>query len=86
MHSATRTALLLIGFQNDYFAPDGAMNAVIEENARENDVLENTGRILSALSASDAPIINLPIHFSPTYEELVRPTGLGILHQIKADD
>lgn len=76
MHSATRTALLLIGFQNDYFAPGGAMHAVIEENARENDVLENTGRILSALSASDAPIINLPIHFSPTYEELVRPTGL----------
>lgn len=76
MHSATRTALLLIGFQNDYFAPDGAMHAVIEENARENDVLENTGRILSALSASDTPIINLPIHFSPSYEELVRPTGL----------
>lgn len=76
MPNARRSAILLIGFQNDYFSPDGAMHAVIEENARQNNVLANTQRVLSAVVGEETPIINLPIHFSPGYEELGQPTGL----------
>ncbi|MDG1490433.1 MAG: cysteine hydrolase [Planctomycetota bacterium] len=76
MTQPRRSAILLIGFQNDYFSPDGAMHSVIEQNARENDVLANTKRILDASVSQDLPIINLPIHFSPDYEELGQPTGL----------
>jgi len=76
MSNARRSAILLVGFQNDYFSPDGAMHAVIEENARQNNVLANTQRVLSAVMGGETPIINLPIHFSPGYEELGQPTGL----------
>ncbi len=76
MPSPLRSAILLIGFQNDYFSPDGAMHSVIEENARQNDVLANTQRLLGAFRDTVTPFINLPIHFSPGYEELARPTGL----------
>ena len=76
MSTPRRSAILLIGFQNDYFSPDGVMHSVIEENARENDVLANTRSVLDAFLDSETPIINLPIHFSPDYEELGQPTGL----------
>ncbi|MGD2018565.1 MAG: isochorismatase family cysteine hydrolase [Planctomycetota bacterium] len=82
MSNPNRTAILLIGYQNDYFSPDGAMHAVIEENARENDVLANTRRLLDAHRDRDTLIINLPIYFSPDYEELGNPTG--VLAAIKA--
>lgn len=76
MSPPRRSAILLIGFQNDYFSPDGVMHSVIEENARENDLLANTKSVLDAFLNSETPIINLPIHFSPDYEELGQPTGL----------
>ena len=69
-------ALLLIGYQKDYFASDGILNAVIEENVQENAVLANTIRLLEELAPTAAPIINLPILFSPDYHELNKPTGL----------
>ena len=39
---ASETALILIGFQNDYFGQDGILTAVVEESAKTNDVLANT--------------------------------------------
>ena len=36
------TALILIGYQNDYFAKDGILTSVIEESANTNKCLENT--------------------------------------------
>jgi nicotinamidase-related amidase len=34
MMTSEKTALILIGYQNDYFAPDGILHAVIEESSR----------------------------------------------------
>lgn len=76
MPDHSNTAFLLIGYQNDYFAGDGALHEVVREAAAENHVLPNTVRLLERVSATNAHIINLPIHFSADYGELTNPAGL----------
>ena len=70
------TALLLIGFQNDYFAPDGALYGVIEASARASITVENVIHLLQALGDSAVSLISTPICFTSNYEELVEPVGL----------
>ena len=74
-----QTALVLIGFQNDYFADDGILHEVIEVSAKS--VLENTIGLVETLRSTDALIISTPIIFTPNYEELV--DTVGILKTIK---
>ena len=76
MTTSDSYAVLLIGFQNDYFAKDGALHGVIESNVRENRVLEHTVGLVEAAKDVHAPLINLPILFAPDYDELSNPTGL----------
>lgn len=77
----SKTALLLIGFQNDYFHPEGILHNVFENKAHLNDVLSNTCRLIEALREYDALIIETPINFTPDYSELDEP--IGILKIIK---
>lgn len=60
-----RTALLLIGYQNDYFAADGVLHRVIEGTSRISDVLENTIDLLERLRPTPVTIISTPIVFTP---------------------
>lgn len=73
------TALVLIGYQNDYFAEDGILHGVIESST--DSVLKNTIALLKALEKTDALIITTPINFTPDYSELIDP--IGILQVIK---
>jgi len=73
------TALILIGYQNDYFEDDGILHGVIESDAKA--VLANTLEILQALAASKLTIISTPILFTDDYQELDQP--VGILKAIK---
>jgi nicotinamidase-related amidase len=73
---ADQTALILIGYQNDYFAEDGILHGVIEEIARINHVLANTLRVIERLAPTEATLISTPILFTPDYEELVDPVGI----------
>lgn len=75
------TALLLIGFQNDYFAQDGILHSVIEEAAKAAKTLENTYALLQNLEDTPILVISTPIFFTLNYEELVEP--VGILKTIK---
>lgn len=75
-YSTKNTAILLIGFQNDYLSEGGALNSVIEHNAKETGVLENTLRLIEAVKDTDITIINTPILFSSDYHELLEPKGL----------
>lgn len=75
------TALLLIGFQNDYFARDGILHNVIEASAKAVKTVENTTALLRQLVKTPMTIISTPIFFTPDYEELVDP--VGILKTIK---
>ena len=44
-----KTALLLIGFQNDYFAQDGILHSVIEASAKAMKTVEHTIELLEQL-------------------------------------
>lgn len=75
------TALVLIGYQNDYFAEDGILHGVIKESLEINHVLANTLSLIDHLSPTEATIISTPINFTKDYLELVHP--VGILQTIK---
>jgi nicotinamidase-related amidase len=76
-----KTALILIGYQNDYFSPDGILYGVIEESSKVTNVIANTVHLLQCLASTPALIITTPIFFTSNYEELIEP--IGILKTIK---
>lgn len=71
-----KTAVILIGYQNDYFAEDGILHAVIEEASRTTGVLGNTLDLLERLKPTEALMITTPIIFTPDYSELIDPVGI----------
>lgn len=75
------TAILLIGYQRDYFDEKGALHEVIEESSRVSGTLGNTKAMLDGLADSSVTMISTPIVFSETYNELENP--IGILKVIK---
>ena len=76
-----QTALLLIGFQRDYFDPDGILHSVVQESNRVSGTLEHTLDVIESLKDSAVSMISTPIVFSESYEELDDP--VGILKTIK---
>nr|WP_067297301.1 cysteine hydrolase family protein [Marinobacterium profundum] len=81
MVDLSKTALLLIGFQNDYFSKDGILHGVIEESSRVSGVLQNTLGLLDIIGDDFGLVVSTPIHFTAGYEELADP--VGILKTIK---
>ena len=77
----TNTALLLIGFQNDYYSHDGILNSVVEASAKASNTIKNTVQLIQRLAETPTLIIAAPIFFTQSYEELVKP--VGILQKIK---
>ena len=71
-----RTALILIGFQNDYFAEDGILTGALEDASWRRAMLESTCQMLDTLIASPTLIVSTPIVFTPDYRELSEPTGI----------
>lgn len=76
------TALVLVGFQNDFFAPGGALRPSLEDPERLGGALEATVALVRRLTSTAATMVAVPIGFTETYEELVDPAG--ILASIKA--
>lgn len=64
------TAIVLVGYQNDYFAADGILRGVIEEPNRVDTVLANTLRLLHGAAATEMTIISTPIILTPEYRAL----------------
>ena len=79
--SPNKTALLLIGFQRDYFDPDGILYSVVEESHRLSGTLEHTIEVIDTIVNSSVTIVNTPIVFSESYHEFENP--MGILKAIK---
>jgi nicotinamidase-related amidase len=75
------TALILVGYQNDYFAKDGILRGVVEEPGRVDEVLTNTLALIGRLVPTDVSILSTPIVLTPDYRALASP--VGILHAIK---
>lgn len=70
----SQTAIILIGYQNDYFSSDGALHAVIEQSS--TDVLDKTLKLISQVQSTATTIVSTPIYFTPDYSELVNPIGI----------
>ncbi len=75
------TALVLIGFQNDYFSPDGVLHSVVEESSRITGILEIILDLVEHLAPTPTLLVSTPIVFTPDYSELPEP--VGILKAIK---
>lgn len=71
---AAQTALILIGFQKDYFSPDGVLHDVIK--SASDRVLSNTLKVVTALKPTPALVVSTPILFTPDYSELIEPVGI----------
>lgn len=68
------TAIVLIGFQKDYFSENGVLHDVIENSAAS--VLANTVKLLELLQSTEVTFISTPIYFTRDYSELVNPVGI----------
>jgi nicotinamidase-related amidase len=75
------TALILVGYQNDYFAADGILRGVVEEPHRVDEVLANSLAFIRALAPTAMTIIATPIVLEPSYRALAN--SVGILDTIK---
>jgi nicotinamidase-related amidase len=71
-----KTAIVLIGYQNDYFAEDGILRGVIEEPGRTRKVLANTLTLIQAVKEKPITLVATPIMFTANYSELVEPEGI----------
>ena len=71
-----KTAVIFVGYQNDYFSDDGILRAVIEESDRTNRILENSIAVVEGLRNTGATMIQTPIIFTEDYSELVNPVGI----------
>jgi len=70
------TALILIGYQNDYFSKDGVLRPVIENGERSDTVLRNTVELIDSVKGSDVSMISTPINFSSDYSEMLQADGI----------
>lgn len=78
---AKQTALVMIGYQNDYFAKDGILRGVVEEPGRVDEVLDNSLDFVRALVDKGATIVSTPIVLHADYRAMASPGG--ILHTMK---
>ena len=78
---AKQTALVMIGYQNDYFAQDGILRGVVEEPGRVDEVLDNSLGFVRALVDKGATVVSTPIVLHPDYRAMASPGG--ILHTMK---
>ena len=75
------TAIILIGFQGDYFNINGILHELLEDSAETRAVLGRTVSMLESLRDSPVTMISTPIIFSPDYSEVRQKDGL--LHAIR---
>ncbi len=75
MNAAT-TALILVGFQHDYFADAGKLAGFLEDTSGCSRVVSNADRLLQTLAPTPATLIATPIRFTAGYSELLNPSGI----------
>lgn len=73
--AASSTALVLIGYQNEYFAAGGALHGDIADVGAPERVLAATVGLIGRLAATETLIVATPIVFTPTSAEMVDPVG-----------
>jgi len=76
------TALILVGYQNDYFAANGILRGVVEEAHRVDRTLANTIALLNCAANTEMALISTPIILTPDYRALAESEGiLGVIKE-----
>jgi nicotinamidase-related amidase len=75
------TALILVGYQNDYFAQDGILRGVVEEPNRVDRVRADTVAFIARAADTEMTIISTPVVLEPNCRALAEP--IGTLNSIK---
>ena len=71
-----KKAVILIGFQKDYFDKDGILYSVVEESINQLNILKNTVDLIETSVENNILVISTPIIFSENYSELINPVGI----------
>ncbi len=71
-----KTAVVLIGYQNDYFSSRGVLHEALEEPTRVASMLANTVALVEQLATTPVLMVTTPIVFTPDYQELHDPVGI----------
>jgi nicotinamidase-related amidase len=73
----SRTALVLIEYQNDFASEGGAFHCAVRGVMESTGMLENSRRLVDAARAAGASIVHAPIAYVPGYRELaLHPYGV----------
>ena len=74
------TAVVLVEYQNDFTTEGGTLHGAVEGVMKQNDMLENSQRVVESARRAGATILHAPITFAPGYGELGDPDKVyGIL-------
>lgn len=83
--NTTDTALILIGFQNDYFSAQGILKDILTGIPKPAEVMHNTLNLLAALRDTPLPIFTTPIIFTEDYSEISEASGiLSTIKEVEA--
>ena len=74
----TKTALVLIEFQNDFTTEGGALHGAVKEVMEKTNMLENAAATVKAAREAGVTIVFSPIEFAAGYGEIT-PDPYGIL-------
>ena len=66
----TRTAVVLIEYQNDFTSEGGALHGAVQDVMQRTDMLEKTRALIDAARAAGATIVHAPITFAEGFGEL----------------
>lgn len=71
-----QTAIVLVGYQNDYFDKIGILRSVVEDNGNIDRVRDATLALIRAVEDTPVTIVSTPIQFTDDYSELIEPVGI----------
>jgi nicotinamidase-related amidase len=73
----SKTAVVLIEFQNDFTTPSGVLHDAVKGTMESTGMLANAHGVIDAARSAGAVIIHSPIQFAPGYNEITRhPYGI----------
>ena len=73
----SKTAVVLIEYQNDFTSDGGALHGAVEPVMESTGMLDNTARLVTAAREAGATIVHAPITFAPGFGELAdHPYGI----------
>ena len=76
-----KTALIMVGYQNDYFRDNGKVHGVFENPNATSEVLDHTLAFVRGLLAEGGTVISTPIVLAPDYRAMA--SAVGILNTMK---